>query len=492
MKKSCLRKIGILFSLIVIVSCFDSNVFAQNIVVKTESEDSDVFLNNVKRGSGSKVNVTLDKKIKVQQLKVERKGYKTEYTTVNSSDDIVSVKNNSRYAIKDDGLSRIVVTDFSIANSLDKVEINLFDYDKYRKGKIERLGFCECQDMLGFKSLNYDIGLAFKNAVLATGYVDTNVSVLGATNNKLFMKAKMFGLEFTSMQTNTCVCKTNCITMKTQIEYEFRDIYNNLVLSKMVESSSGIFNLEAYKWFTAHGGVQSELVNFAIGDAIEKGFLDVVMDPTSLRLFKEEEKLASKEMPKLSLTTTASVVDLPSARLATVTVKTKDGFGSGCVVSNDGYILSSYHVVAGLEGSKVSVVLNTGENLDAIIERTSKQADLVLLKVDKKMPFAFKILVDSMIEVTDEVYAVGTPALLDLKQTISNGIISGFRKDANGLSLIQTDVPVSPGNSGGPLLKKNGVFVGVVSSKVSGGGTEGLAFCTPSKDIITFLNIMVK
>ncbi|MBK7682179.1 MAG: trypsin-like serine protease [Bacteroidetes bacterium] len=65
-------------------------------------------------------------------------------------------------------------------------------------------------------------------------------------------------------------------------------------------------------------------------------------------------------------------------------------------------------------------------------------------------------------------------------------------KSGDKNTIIQTDVAVSPGNSGGPLLKLPGIFIGVVNSKISGGRIEGLAFCTPVSDVITFLNLNVK
>jgi len=490
-QKMKLRITGISF-LLVLASVFISNtIYGQKIMVQTESEDSEVFLNNVKMGAGLKVPVQLLPNIPIQQLRIERKGYKTEYTVASKKEKLIVVRNNKRYAIKEDGLNRMVISGFKIDSSFSKIEISVYNYRDFMSGQKSKMIYVPCYDNLGFNGVNFDIIQAFKSGMYSTGYVDTNVTTLRLSNNKLFLKATLYNLEFFPMQLSY-KCNTNCITLETQVEYEVKDIYNNILLSKMVESKSGIFNLAAYNWFTAHGGVQSDLVTFAIQDAIENGFLETVMDPTSLKLFKEEEKLISKDKPKLNLNTTKAVSDMASAKQATVTVKSKNGFGSGCIISNDGYILTSYHVVDGLEDSLITISLSTGETLKAKMDRTSKTADLVLLKVERTFPFAFNIKSDLVVEVADEVYAIGTPAALDLKQSVSSGIISGLRTSSDGLSLIQSDVPVSSGNSGGPLLKKNGDFLGVVSSKISGKGNEGLAFCTPMKDIINFLNLDVK
>ena len=80
---------------------------------------------------------------------------------------------------------------------------------------------------------------------------------------------------------------------------------------------------------------------------------------------------------------------------------------------------------------------------------------------------------------------------MELSQTVSKGIVSAIRKSGDKHTIIQTDVSVNPGNSGGPLLKLPGVFIGVVNSKISGGRIEGLGFCTPVSDVIEFLKLNV-
>ena len=115
-----------------------------------------------------------------------------------------------------------------------------------------------------------------------------------------------------------------------------------------------------------------------------------------------------------------------------------------------------------------------------------------ILKLDKEDLLVQFMSEKIAYEIADEVFAVGTPAAIDLGQTVSKGIISGIRKETNGVELIQTDVSVNPGNSGGALIKRDGTFVGVVNAKISGGGMEGLGFCTPAKQIISELKLNFK
>jgi hypothetical protein len=75
----------------------------------------------------------------------------------------------------------------------------------------------------------------------------------------------------------------------------------------------------------------------------------------------------------------------------------------------------------------------------------------------------------------DDIYAIGSPASQDLAFSLSRGIVSGLRQ-SEGVSLIQTDASLSPGNSGGPLLDRRARVVGVVSRKIAGHAVEGLGF----------------
>ena len=83
------------------------------------------------------------------------------------------------------------------------------------------------------------------------------------------------------------------------------------------------------------------------------------------------------------------------------------------------------------------------------------------------------------IDVGEPTYALGTPYAIDLGASVTKGIISGKRKDANR-TLIQTDVSISPGNSGGALIDEQGTLIGIVNEKVLGMGVEGIGFAIPT------------
>ena len=122
--------------------------------------------------------------------------------------------------------------------------------------------------------------------------------------------------------------------------------------------------------------------------------------------------------------------------------------------------------------------------------RYNEKMDLALLKASPMniKPLQLKSGEDILTGI--DVFAIGTPADIELGQSISKGIISGKRK-INDMLMIQTDVSVNPGNSGGALVGTNGVLLGIVSSKVFGPGLEGIGFAIPAYYIEEALKIKI-
>lgn len=171
-----------------------------------------------------------------------------------------------------------------------------------------------------------------------------------------------------------------------------------------------------------------------------------------------------------------------------VTVEHKNGHGSGFIISNDGYILSNFHVIKG--NSNINIRLNESITLKAEIVRTNPEFDLVLLKVDAEDLLPLIMGNSDSLEIGEEVIAIGTPEDISLGQSVSKGIVSGKRR-IEGQVFIQTDVSVNPGNSGGPLINQKGEVVGIVSRKIIGKGIEGIAFGIPILVALEKLNIII-
>ncbi len=163
--------------------------------------------------------------------------------------------------------------------------------------------------------------------------------------------------------------------------------------------------------------------------------------------------------------------DIPSiareALKSVVTVETKDGRGrmlrqgSGFIVSSDGKIVTNYHVIQGATSGEIRLPDGASYLIEGLVA-SNPEADLALLKIKTTSnEFRFLRLGDSdRVEVGEQVVAIGSP--LGLEATVSPGFISGIR-EVNGLKLLQTTAPISPGSSGGALINLAGEVVGVPS-----------------------------
>ena len=117
------------------------------------------------------------------------------------------------------------------------------------------------------------------------------------------------------------------------------------------------------------------------------------------------------------------------------------------------------------------VILSDGTKLWAPIVTISEKYDLALLKIDGHRTPYLRPSSDRVAQ-GDTLYAIGSP--LKLSRTVSSGIYSGERE-----GYIQTNVTLNPGNSGGPLISKDGGVLGINTAKISGVGIEGLSFSIP-------------
>jgi len=153
--------------------------------------------------------------------------------------------------------------------------------------------------------------------------------------------------------------------------------------------------------------------------------------------------------------------------------------GSGFIVSQDGYILTNNHVVEGAD--RVTIKLTDGRKFPARVIGTDKASDVAVLKIAGNGLPTVKIGDPANSQVGDWVVAIGSPYGLD--NTVTSGIISAKSRtlsDESPTHFIQTDVPVNPGNSGGPLFNLNGEVIGINSMIYSRtGGFQGLSFAIP-------------
>ncbi|MEJ8850688.1 trypsin-like peptidase domain-containing protein [Variovorax rhizosphaerae] len=153
--------------------------------------------------------------------------------------------------------------------------------------------------------------------------------------------------------------------------------------------------------------------------------------------------------------------------------------GSGVIISSDGYILTSAHVIADTDETQVR--LSDGRRFSARIVGCDKRTDVGLLKIDARGLHAAVVGDSSKLAPGDWVAAIGTP--FGFHGSVTTGVVSATNRYVAGsgeIPFVQTDVAINPGSSGSPLFNARGEVVAINSMIYSGsGGFMGLSFAVP-------------
>ena len=163
------------------------------------------------------------------------------------------------------------------------------------------------------------------------------------------------------------------------------------------------------------------------------------------------------------------------------TTERRSGLGSGVVVSEEGFILTNYHVVEAAD--EIEVASNDGRKFKARVVGTDPESDLAVVRIpaESHLPSIAFGNADGL-RVGDVVLAIGNP--FGVGQTVTSGIVSALGRSHLGINtfenFIQTDAAVNPGNSGGALVDTNGALVGINTAIYSqSGGSMGIGFAIP-------------
>lgn len=183
---------------------------------------------------------------------------------------------------------------------------------------------------------------------------------------------------------------------------------------------------------------------------------------------------SQKDIPAIAKSANGSIVS--------IVMSDKDskplGQGSGFLVSNDGLLVTNYHVIA--EGVSAVAKLPDGAFylIDGVVA-SDKSRDVAILKAHGHNFRPLSLGNSDRVQVGEEVVAIGSP--LSLESTVSNGIVSGMRtaEDLGG-KFLQVTAPISPGSSGGPLFNMAGEVIGITTLYLKGG--ENLNFAIPIND----------
>lgn len=192
-------------------------------------------------------------------------------------------------------------------------------------------------------------------------------------------------------------------------------------------------------------------------------------------------------------------VDIVSTNVFGQTV-TGAAAGSGFVITEDGYILTNYHVIDG--ANSIKVTFDNGKEYTATYVGGEEKNDIAVIKVDATGLTPVVIGKSSDMLVGEQVTTIGNP-LGELTFSESTGIISALDRsitmsDGRQMNMIQTDCAINSGNSGGPLFNSHGEVIGIVSAKYSSGSNsssasvEGLGFAIPMDDVASMVSDLVK
>lgn len=189
---------------------------------------------------------------------------------------------------------------------------------------------------------------------------------------------------------------------------------------------------------------------------------------------------------------------------ATVLVVAQTGesasIGTGVIMTEDGYVITNAHVISG--GESCWVMLAGGWDYDAELVGFDADQDIAVLKlVDAEGLPTVEFGDSELAEVGDQVYAIGNPLGVELRGTMTEGIISAINRnvelEGRTLNVLQTTAALNNGNSGGPLINRYGQVIGINTLKMSGTGApdeatvEGLGFALPISSAYFVINDII-
>ena len=170
----------------------------------------------------------------------------------------------------------------------------------------------------------------------------------------------------------------------------------------------------------------------------------------------------------------------------------QDSLGSGVIMDQQGFIVTSYHIVGNVD--EILVLLYDGRVVPATIVGTDPETDLAVLKISSDKLQGITLGNPNQIQIGDVVLAIGNP--FGMGQTVTQGIVSATRR--NGLNLntfenyIQTDADINPGNSGGALIDAYGNLLGINSAKINRNDSEGIGFAVPVDEVQKVLRDIIQ
>lgn len=262
------------------------------------------------------------------------------------------------------------------------------------------------------------------------------------------------------------------------------------------------------QWFmilftTIIGSVIGSVLTYMVVN--EKGIINNVIDSDStLASTNVKYEITKTDSPVVAIAAKAG----PSIVGVKVTYTTQGFFGmqeadeegSGIIYSEDGYIITNYHVIESAinnEKALVEVSLpNDDTKYEAKVIGGDQTTDLAVIKIDKTGLTKAELGESSKLEVGEMAVAIGNPLGEEFAGSVTVGYISALNRqitaDGRTYNLIQTDAAINPGNSGGALVNSTGKIIGINTVKISVTGVEGLGFAIPIDDALPIIKELIE
>ncbi len=346
-----------------------------------------------------------------------------------------------------------------------------------------------------FETRFYDIVM---NMGLQTPISKSNALFSGEDSKKPMLPRYIIGAQILDISINTTYRKKDKLNAgsyitshKLKIEWKVLDKTTDQVVFSFIAENT--YRNRSFSLYNDNKNLMMAFENTLIDLLNDSKFIELIKNSKKSNDIKgnktnseNQEKVVLNESKTSEYKNSSEMIK--SSSESCVTIVTDAGHGSGVIVDARGYILTANHVTEGV--NKIKVVLASGIELDAIIISADHKNDLAILKIPGK---GFKAMSLSKEEVTlgDEVFTIGTPADVELGQSIAKGMISGKRL-IEELVYLQINMAVSPGNSGGPLINEKGEIIGIIQKKIVGKGIEGIGFAVPVETIKAALNLEIK
>ena len=269
-----------------------------------------------------------------------------------------------------------------------------------------------------------------------------------------------------------------------------------------VVSFLGLLNVRLFAQLKEMPVKEDNPVSFVSGDNAAEQALEAVVPteaPTEIAVICEDPvsfplNPSPDSVPNIPQETGLSLQEIYEKTIdsvVSISCKSHSGSatGTGVIITSSGYVVTNSHVIQGAQ--TITVLLSDGRSFDASLVGSDTISDLAVLYIEADHLSPAEFGDSTVLRVGDSVVAIGDPLGIELRGTMTNGIVSAINRDVTTggrtLTLIQTNAALNSGNSGGPLINCYGQVIGINTLKMgdiaSSSGVEGLGFAIPSTTV---------